>query len=326
MVTIKDVAAHAGVSVATVSRVLSGRRSTDDDLTRRVRIAADDLDYAANYLGRALRGQRTDTIGLIVPDLTHPFFPELVQRIERQARLAGSTILLADTLNDPAQEAELVEALIRRQVDGILVSATDARTSATLIDGIVGRVPVVLLDRVAGDRADRVLVDPLSAMAVLAGRAAARGAATAAYVGGGDGASTWRSRREAFATAFGARDPGAPGRTITTELTVEAGREAARAVRERWPAVRTIVCGSDMQAFGVVQELQALGLDVPGEILVSGWDDGGFALASRPALTSVRQPLDAIAEAAVGMLAAERGGGGTTSRTFDAEVVVRESL
>lgn len=301
MVNVKDVAAAAGVSVATVSRVLSGRRPTGEQIAHHVRAVAEDMGYSPSYTGRALRDQRTGTIGLVVPDITNPFFPELIQSVERHARTAGFSILLADARNDPDEEQSVTMALIQRQVDGLLVSPCESEASSPLIGSVTSRLPTVLLDRVAGEGAVAVTVDQYRGMELLAERSRAGRSRQAVYIGGDEGISTWKHRRLAFERSFATGD-GTVSRYLVSPMTIASGRVAAEEIMRRWPETSLIVCSSDIQAFGVIQQLQRLKLRVPDDVAVTGWDDNELARASSPPITTIKQPIDGLAKTAVEQL------------------------
>lgn len=303
--TVKDVADAAGVSTATVSRVLSGRRATGSDVAERVRQAARDLDWTPDYVGRALRDRRTDTIGLVIPDVTNPFFPELIQRIEYHARAAGSGILLVDARNDPDEERRVTTQLIQRRVDAILMSPCHVTDSLALVEEVSAQVRLVQVDRVVTTAVDHVRTDQFPPMAVLERTLGAGRTVTAAFVGSDLSVSTSAARQEAFLRYFGATDAGARNRAFVGDFTVDFGRRAAERLLSEHPDVNVVICASDMIAFGVIQELRRRGKDVPGDVAVSGWDDTLLSIASQPTITTVRQPVDEMARLAVDALKVE---------------------
>jgi LacI family transcriptional regulator len=292
--TVKDVAERAGVSTATVSRVLTGRRGTGVEVAERVLEAVDALGYVPDYLAKALRDQRTATLGVVVPDITNPFFPALIQAIEASARAVGFSILLVDARNDPDEERRVAELLLGRRVDGILISPCHLTRSVALVEQLVSSVSVVQIDRVVSSGVPSVSADDAQPMAQLAAIAARTGRQRAAFVGSEPTVSTSHSRQEAFAAQFGLAD-----RVLVGDFSVEWGRAAARELVRRWPDLQFVVCASDLIAFGVIQELDVLGRRVPDDIAVTGWDDTLLAIASRPTITTVRQPIAEMARLAV---------------------------
>nr|BFF16090.1 hypothetical protein GCM10025699_73930 [Microbacterium flavescens] len=140
-VTISDVAARAGVSQATVSRVMSSSRRVGREVEARVRRAADELGYSGNGIARALRTRRTDTVGMVVPSILNPFFTTLVDSMENALHAEGKQLFLCDSRQDPAVEAEQLRSLIERHVDGIVVSPVHDTESAAAVARSARAVP-----------------------------------------------------------------------------------------------------------------------------------------------------------------------------------------
>lgn len=303
MVTIRDVAEEAGVSIATVSRVLSGTRRVDPELSERVRVAQRHLGYRTNLLASGLRRQRTDTVGMVVPKIANPYFSALMEAVSRRLQDAHRTVLLVDAEDDVALEAEGLRRLVDRSVDGVLAIPVDEHGSALALAEIAGRVPLVMLDRaVAGVDADAVGVDHDAGVASVVDHLVGLGHRALAFVGASRRDSTGRERAEAFERACRAAGLG-PGPMELGAYSVAWGREAgARFAAEAATMPTAFVCGNDLIALGVLSALRDAGLDVPGDVAVTGYDDVGFATLSSPELTTVRQPLDALARTAVDVL------------------------
>lgn len=150
--TIRDVATQARVSVATVSRALSGRRRVSDENLRRVMGAAEELSYRPNLVATALRRQVTNTIGLVLPQISNPFFPTVVESIEWELQSTTRQLLLCDSRGDTAVEQQRLHALVDRRVDGIMISPCDALRSVDAVHSAALQVPLVQIDRrVTGD-------------------------------------------------------------------------------------------------------------------------------------------------------------------------------
>src|SRR5918998_348563 len=159
-VTIREVAEEAGVSIATASRALSGSRQVTPTTRRAVLAASERLGYRANTVARSLRMGSTATVGMVVPVISNPYFPLLVEAVERELSAGGRELLLCDSQDDVAIEAARVGALLDRRVDGLLFIPCDRRLSAATLSRARARVPVVQLDRsVDGEDADFVGVD-----------------------------------------------------------------------------------------------------------------------------------------------------------------------
>jgi LacI family transcriptional regulator len=326
-VTLRDVARVSGCSVATVSRVLAGTRPVGAETARRVRAAAESLGYRPNQVARALRSRSTGTIGLVLPQIMNPFFPSLVREVEHALHAGGRGLLLADCDDDPATEADRITALLDRQVDALLVIPVDEKRSRDAVALAAARVPLVLLDRACGPGiADSVAVDNAAGMALVLDHLAGTGRRRFCFLGAAGTASTAVERRIAYETGVAALDPSAPGRVELGDFSVEWGRAAVDRIRPARPDA--VICANDLIAVGAVQRLRQLGVDVPGEVAVTGFDDIPMASLAEPALTTVRQPAAEVAAEALRLLdqrLAGRGAEAHRSVRLAPELVVRAS-
>jgi LacI family transcriptional regulator len=302
-VTVRDVARVAGLSVASVSRALSGARPVRPEIAQRVTEAAAALGYRPNPVARALSLGSTSTIGLVVPDILNPFFPQLADAVERALRSAGLSMLLMNAENDPAWEKNCVSELTDRRVDGLLISATHRPKSRQAIEEAAKVVPVVQIDRYASPNVDRVVTDPVKTVQLCVDHMAAQGCTTFAFVGAKSSASPAMARRHAFERVTRDYDPGAPARVLASDFSWDWGYESAKLIANRWPEVDAIVCANDLIALGVVQGSIDLGRDIPGELAITGCDDTFFSGVSRPTITSIAQPVWAIATTGIDLLA-----------------------
>lgn len=296
-VTIHDVARLAGLSTSSVSRALTGARPVNPEVAERVAEAVRQLGYRPDAVARSLRRQETRTLGLIVADITNPFFPVVVQAVEREARGAGFGLLLVDAQNDAEIEKESVKLLLDKRIDALLISPSHRFLSRAVIDTASAVVPVMQLDRVVDESKGYVRVDQTHAVGQLVDHMVDEGRIHLAFIGSDPSVSTSWERQEAFLRTAPLRDPAAAGRVLVGDFTVQWGRAAARQIRELWPEVNGVVCANDLIAFGALQELTSRGISVPGSIAISGFDDTLIASASQ--LTSIRQPVAEMAEIAV---------------------------
>lgn len=314
-----DVAASAGVSVATVSRVLSGRDGVRPETVARVRAAADGLGYRYNGLAAALRQQRTKLVGCCVPRIANPYFAALVEALEHELAGDGLELLIADARDDDELERGRVTALLERQVDALVIAPTGR--GPLLATGTPG-VPCVLVDReVPGLDADWVGVDNRGGVAAVVAHLRAAGHERFAFVGAAADDSVAAERLAGF------RDH-VDGPVLQGELSMDGGRAAAAEALRRAPGTTAIVCANDLIAYGVLAWAHDEGRDVPGELAVTGFDDLPFSAITRPGLTSVRQPLTDLAATVAATLRDRLGGvGGSAPRRtrLPVELVVRGS-
>lgn len=303
-VTIREVADAAGVSTATVSRALAGVQTVDPALVERVRQSADRLGYRANRVARALRRQSTQTIGLVVPDITDPFYPAVVRAIERELRRTGLSLLLCDSGSDPEVEAELLRNLFDHQVDGLLVSVCDRTASRPAVELAASRTPLLQIDQRAVPELPYVGVAQADAMRQVVEHLLGQGCRSFGYLGAGPQTPGGQERLDGFLEHAKPADPAAADRVELGDVSVPWGYEAAARLLDAGRRPDAIICSSDLAAIGALQALRERGVSVPGDVAVTGFDDTVLAVASDPPLSSVRQPLEELGTQAVQELTA----------------------
>lgn len=309
-VRLRDVAAASGYSIATVSRVLGGSRPVKDQTARRVLAVSDELGYRTDHVARALRSRSTATIGMVVPQITNPFFPDLVRETERALNQRGRALLLCDSDDDPAVEAARIAMLLDRQVDGLIVIPCDERQSRPAVLSAANDVAVVLLDRRVDDcPVDSVTVDNDLGIAALMEHLRSTGRSTFAFVGGQVRMSSARERLDAYRRSVSTLSPESRDRVRLGTFSVGWGHEAANQMLAEDVLPDAVVCGNDLIAIGVIQALHKHGVRVPEHVAVSGFDDIGFAVVCEPPLTTSRQPAREMSGEAVRLLEARIGDG-----------------
>lgn len=292
--TLKDIASEVGVSITTVSYVLNDTGTVTPGVRKRVRAAAAKLGYQTNQTAKATRTGRTNTIGLILPGLTNPFFAQLAQPIQTRAHSAGYGVLLFDSHGDPAWERRGASDLLARGTDGIIwCPAAEVDTLAEL----KASVPVVLVDRVLPGY-DSVTSDSFSGGVQMADHLVALGHHSVGMVSGPLSLANARARRDGFCSRF--LQSGQIAWETENPFSIELCNEAASAIDTK--ACSVIVCGNDLIAFGVMSHLHDRGIHVSREISVVGFDDITWSSFATPGLTTVRQPFEAMGSEALGLL------------------------
>jgi LacI family transcriptional regulator len=325
-VSVKDVAAHAGVSVGTVSNVLNSPTKVALVTAERVHRAIDELGFVRNDAARQLRAGISRCIGFVVLDVGNPFFTDLARAAEERAAESGLALLIANSGEQREREAAGIDLFEEQRVRGVLISPVDEITGR--LEQLRRRgTPAVLVDRMAATPGfSSVSVDD-----VVGGRTAVQhllegGRRRILFVGGPLGLEQVRDRlqgaREAVAVVPGATLEVLPVGALTVRHGVDAGREIV-AMTERPDAV---FAANDLVALGVLQAALLGGLRVPADIALVGYDDIEFAASAGVPITSMRQPRDRMGAIAVDLLLAEIDGRPERSRiVLQPELVVRES-
>lgn len=302
-VTMADVARLAGVSPATVSRALSGGRPMSPELRSAVTDAAGQLGYRVNLVGRALRKQRSSTVGLIVPDLDNPFFSSLAQHLSRTFAPSGFDLLVFSADRDIATELRGVQSFIGRQVDALIVIPCDEVESGHSIAYATPTVVTIQLDRRVGPiEAHFVGCDNARGMELVAQHVADSvdtSAQPVVYVGADLASSSGHERLEGFRQQFGTQPP-----ALTGTFDVSWGIAAADEILNLGLRRATIVSAADVIALGLLTQLQARGYDVPGDFRVIGFDGIGVSHLAHPTLTTIRQPVEAMSQAILDLVVA----------------------
>jgi LacI family transcriptional regulator len=304
-VRLRDVAEAAGVSVATASRALAGKARVSPAARQAVLEASDRLAYKRDPIARALRTQVTGTIGMLVPDISNPFFAELIEATARALERNGLDLLLADSHGSLKRESHWLVTLGERKVDGLLVVPTDHHHSLAALRRASAEIPVVQLDRKVDDlAADFVGVDNMAGLLMVIDHLLEQGVRRVALVSGKPTTSTGRGRLAGFRMAIDLRSDLEAPEPILGEFSPPFGREAARTLVERRALPTAIICGSDIVALGVLAELKTLAVKVPDDVLVTGFDGILMTEITDPPLTTVRQPFAGIAGEAARLLQA----------------------
>ncbi len=331
--TMSDVAREAGVDVSTVSRALNERTASllRSETVEKVATAALKLGYQPNVLARGLRTQRSHTIGMVIPDLTNPFFPPIVRGVEDALGVEQYTVIVVNTDNDPEREERAVRSLAARQVDGLLLAISHIghlTPGAADIDG----VPVVLVNRRGvGDHLPAVVPDDHAGIELVVDHLVSLGHEAIGHVAGPQDTSTGHTRAEAFqaCTTRGA-GPQAERTEVAGVYAPDEGAAACGRLLDRCPELTAIVAANDQLAVGCLRELRERGLRVPTDVSLVGFNDMALVDLLDPPMTTVRVPQYELGHEA-GRLLLERISQGAAPAgpaqvvSFAPELVIRGS-
>jgi DNA-binding LacI/PurR family transcriptional regulator len=308
-VTIRDVARAAGVSTATVSQVLNGGRPVAEATRLRIEEVIAELGYRPNSLARGLKTLRSQLVGVVLPDLSNPFYPSLVRGVQEQLSLSGYYAVIVNTDAYRNQERELVAELIARQVDGLVLitfTLSEADYAAVAAKG----VPFVVVGRTDGF--DHVHTSDYAAAFEMTSYLLEAGYGSVAHLAGPTGPSAGPAspRLAGYRAAMQARGlRGAKARVLHGEFTVAGGHKAMVRLLESEDRPRAVFCANDLMALGAIEAAQAYGLRVPDDIAVAGFDDIDAASLVRPSLTTVGHSAAQMGAKAADLLLGRMGGG-----------------
>lgn len=330
-VTLSDVARKVGVHPSTVSRVLNPqtRSMVNQETVSAVDRAAHELGYTRHPFATALRTGRSDTIGILIPDLMNPVFPPIIRGIEEEIEKAGYTAFVSNTENSVQKERLALNNLLARHVDG-LISAT-AQRSEPLVENYasLGR-PVVLINRrVEGQNISSVTPDDRSAVFALVEHLHGLGHRRIAYLAGPDEMSTGHVRALAFQDAIAEAGIIQPARLLVrcAAFTEEEGYRALLRLLDGGEAFTAVMAGNDLMALGCYRALAERGLRCPGDVSVTGFNDMPFADRFAPPMTTIRVPLFRMGQFAARTLLDELATPGLANQTvvLKCELIVRGS-
>lgn len=331
MATIKDVAASAGVSVATVSHVVNESRFVSEETKVRVVTAIAELGYRRDGIARSLRRNRTGTIGAVVSDITNPFFSDLVKGIENTIHALPDrlNVILCNSEEDEARERELLDILMEKRVDGLIIAPAGGNLAYFEALGAEGP-PLVFVDRVLPRvAADTVTIANISASEEAVRHLIERGYERIAVVRASIQASSIEERVEGYRRALAKA-----GRQVDLELILEsasnidAAHEVGRRLLSLSPRPDAVFTTNNFMTLGLVRALNEAGLSTPDDIAIVGFDDFQWAEAFRPRISAIAQSGYAQGVEAARLLSARISkveAGPPVHRMTETKLIVRES-
>jgi DNA-binding LacI/PurR family transcriptional regulator len=299
-----EVARSAGVSIATVSRVANGTARVRPRTEARVRAAMDRLGYRPHALARGLAARRSHTLGLLITDITTPYFPDIVRGAQESAEAAGYVVLLGDASVHTASEDLLVKRLLERRVDGLIV-ASSRTTDAYARQLRTEDIPVVCINGTVGQFAHAVQIDQRAGTRLAVDHLAGLGHRRIAHITGPTGVPTRAERLAGFRAAL--RERGLvfdPALVVTEVSTIEEAQRATAQLLALADPPTALFTYNDRLAIGSYRTIHAAGRAVGRDVSVVGFDDIPMAEWLEPPLTTVRQPRREMGRIAVEILLA----------------------
>ena len=292
-ITIKDIAKAAGVSTATVSLVFNNKDKSISQTTRdRVLKIGKDLNYIPNSMARSLVTRQTKTLGLVLPDIANPFFPEIARGAEDRAWESGYSIIICNTDDDVDQENNYLHVLSKKMVDGIILTHSANRNKEK--SGLERcRIPIILIDRDydSPNIMGKVLVDNTEASCKAVNYLIKKGYTKIAYIAGPLNTRTARDRLDGYKKALVENNLRYEENLVMVgEYKAQWGSEAALSLLESEQDFQAIFCGNDLIAIGAMKKLKEKNITIPDDIAVMGFDDIYISSLVDPELTTIKQP------------------------------------
>jgi len=326
--TIHDVAAAASVSVASVSRVLNDRGDVAPPTRERILATIKELGYRPNSTARNLRNRATSVLGLIISDITNPFFTSMARGVEDVAHAAGLSLILANADENLDKESEYLEVAVAEQMAGVVLSP--ASSTRTKVEALTGRgVPVVTIDRRLRDPSlDSVTVNNARAARDATTHLIQQGCRRIGLISGPSDTSSGSGRLAGYKTALRTSGiPYEPNLVSDGGFRTEGGYRATVELLSQNSGLDGLFVANNLMTLGSLAALHEHGVDIPGEIALVGFDDMPWMVGMRPQLSVVAQPIYDIGTCATAMLIARIRGDDSPPQkvVLKAPLIIRES-
>lgn len=324
--TMRDVARLAGVSVATVSAVINGTATVSPKRTESIRRAMEALDYHADQIARSLKTGRTHVVGIILPDVTNPFYPEVIMGAEAAASSARYSVILCNSNEDPAQEQKQLNTLFSHRVDGVLIACSDPAISFDRL--MRRRFPIVCFDRIPlSFSGDSVSTDNFTGAYEATRHLIELGHERIAVLAGRMDLSTHLSRMEGFRKAMNvARLPVLDEYCWLGGMQLNAGYEFGRTLLGLSHPPTGVFCTNNKMLLGFVRAMRESGARCPEDISVVGFDDFAWTENFHPRLTTVVQPARELGRRAMELLLERIESKSDDSANHPRQVVLKPEL
>jgi LacI family transcriptional regulator len=323
---IKEVARVAKVSTATVSRTINGSDKVSEETALRVRRAIEKLRYYPDTNARALGSGRSSLYGLIISDITNPFFPELVKSFEDVAMRHGKEVLVANTSYDPARAEDCARRMLQRKVDGVAIMTSEMH-SRVLEDFHQQRIPLIFLDTArSAKEISRLVIDYQSGIEAALDHLHSIGHTAIAYIAGPAKYHSAKLREKAFIKGMQKRKLAIPAHFIQKgDHTIGGGYQAMVQMLASSPLPTAVMTSNDLTAIGALRAIHEKGLRIPQDISLVGFDDITVSSYTQPPLTTIRIPRNEIAETAFHALVDMQDRHGIQVHPIRTELVIRKS-
>jgi len=326
--SIKEVARRAKVSTATVSRTLNNSPDVRPHTAEKVRQAIAELNYYPNTHARTLVSGRSRIFGLIISDITNPFFPDLVRGFEDAAVHRGQEVIIGNTDYNPRRMAHCIRRMLERKVDGVAIMTSE--TDPALLEELVRRkVPTALLDTgKAGEASAVIHIDYAHGIQQAVKHLMALNHRRIAFIAGPPELPSARTRREAFVAGIESHGTKMdPALLVESDHKIEGGAAAMTRLLKLSHRPTAVMASNDLSAIGALGAIYEAGLRVPDDISLVGFDDISFAHLTQPPLTTVRVSRSQLAETAFHALEGLLHGHGESRRDYSitTQLVVRSS-
>ncbi|PLR73636.1 LacI family DNA-binding transcriptional regulator [Bacillus sp. UMB0728] len=325
--TIRDVARKAGVSVATVSRYINSNGYISGRTGEKIQEVMLELDYRPNEIARGLARKKTDTIALIIPEITNPFFPELVVSIERKTKEKGYSLILIHADEESLQDSVFWRNLESRYIDGlILASFQFSQKILNELDAL--QVPFVRIDRAADhDSPNSIGMDNRKGARLAVSHLIESGCKKIAHISGPHTFPPSIERLRGYEEILAEQLPSESAIVMEGDFTLESGKSVTEALMKQHSDIDGLFLANDMMAIGALKTLKQLGKKVPEDIAVIGFDGIKLGEMVEPELSTIEQPIFSIGTVAaarlVGMI--ENNGEYESQTVLDVRLVIRES-
>lgn len=327
-ITIKDIAKIANVSYATVSRALNGHKDVSQETREKILKICEQIGYSPNAIARGLVTKSTNTIGLLVPDITSPFYPEVALGVEDEARKHGYNIFLCNSNWEMSRTETYFRLLLERRVDGIIIAPVSDET-IKLAKRYNDRLPIVFVSSDPKEKSfNYVTVDNLKGGFIATEYLIKLGHRKIAFIGGNASTSSYSDRLEGYKKAFMQYKLDIDYNMIRSgSFTKDCGYEITKQFIKEGILPTAIVCASDVVALGVIEAAEECNLQIPKDISLMGYDDISYASLPKIRLTTVFQPKYELGKAAVDILIQKLEGNCKKAihKIMQPEVIVRST-